>query len=118
MKQTTKKLLAKKENLLKGNIFFLANGQYGFIYTLSILLVLSLDLVEYLQRDKIPSLAVYVEKLIRISSTQFSSAFYEYHTIFIFTNVYLIYAIHSLKRLWCKHYKVFKICLTIFQCYV
>ena len=60
----------RKQNtgyLLKGNIFFVENGRYRFIYTISAICVVLMYLVECSQKYKIFSFIIHAEKLIKIS---------------------------------------------------
>ena len=44
-----RKVSIKKEYLLQGNSFLVANGCYRFVYTISSVCIVFLDLVEYSQ---------------------------------------------------------------------
>ena len=76
------------EYFLKANPFFVANSLYAFIYTISSICVVLLDLVECSQKNEIFSFIIQVEKLINFfqnSILKLSIISYD----FIFTNDWL-----------------------------
>ena len=98
--------IIKKQNieyLFKVNTFFVANGCNRFIYTISSIYVVLLDLVQYWQKNEIFSFIIPIEKLIKYFQNSFLKRPKNSYG-FLFTIAWS----NKPKILQCLHHNIFK----------